>query len=220
MMSEVEIAFERTSVGMERWADPHPDRIVADEEYERITNPAKWRIVGARVDAWLDVLVGGGFAQRERDREIDWSDHSSQPGGRTDLIVPVVADGVVLAVRRTRFGDDEGADGGGVQIGVRHRDGGEASELALVPDCGCDACDSGSQDVIDEVDATISPVVTGEIRVLWHRRQQIVVIDGQLRSARNVDVGRGAERRPDRPPGWSEVTGPSWLAGVPWARQQ
>src|SRR5690606_38111019 len=41
----VDAAFARTSRGMRRWDDPHPapERLVANEEYSRVTDPARWR---------------------------------------------------------------------------------------------------------------------------------------------------------------------------------
>ena len=189
LMVEVEAAFARTAAGLERWADPHPppDRVVADEEYSRLTNPSKWRIIGARADAWIDALVSEGLATVERDAD-------------------------------------------------------PAVQIVFIPDCGCDACDSGSQDVIDHLDSYVRPVVSGEFHHLWRGRQSITVLDDGRRQAHNVGmaeipagfwfsvappnrgfirsspVPRRGRRTRDLvdevladPTGWDERAGPSWL---------
>jgi len=53
-----------------------------------------------------------------------------------------------------------GAVDAGVSLGV-----GDPAVLVLAaPDCGCDACDSGSQDALDELDEYMLSVVTGSER--------------------------------------------------------
>ena len=58
----VESAFAVTGRGLARWPDPHPDRSPLEEEYSRVSDPAKWRLVGARADAWCRALVETGLA--------------------------------------------------------------------------------------------------------------------------------------------------------------
>src|SRR4051794_31632987 len=57
LVAAVDAAFAFTGRGLLRWADPHQARSPRDEKYSRVTNPAKWRIVGARADAWLVALA-------------------------------------------------------------------------------------------------------------------------------------------------------------------
>ena len=240
LMAEVEEAFVRTSAGLERWADPHPapDRIVADEEYSRVTNPSKWRIIGARADAWIDALVAVGLATVERYSDPDWVEAPATNLTRTDVVIPAVDTAIPLVVCRSRIED---VDDAGVTLGV----GDPAVRIAFIPDCGCDACDSGSQDVLDELDSYLRPIVTGEFRHLWRGRQSITVLEDDRRQARNVRMAEipagfrfsvapanGANRRmsgrspgPRRgrrtrdlvddiladPAGWDERSGPSWL---------
>lgn len=213
LTAAVEAAFDRTAAGLERWDDPHPppDRVVADEEYSRVTNPAKWRIVGARLDAWTDVLTERSMARVEPSDRVEWGDHPAPSTVRIDLIVPVVDGGVVVVAGRTRLGD---VDEAGVVLGVRAAKGGAVWMLAILPDCGCDACDSGSQDAIDEVDECLGAIVSGRFRMLCRGRQRIVVHGEDGRLARNVS-GRGAvDRILADPRGWDEVSGPSWLVGA------
>jgi Family of unknown function (DUF6226) len=240
LMAEVEVAFARTAAGLERWHDPHPppDRIVSDDEYSRVTDPAKWRIIGARADAWIDALVTLGLAAVERDADPDWVEAPAANVTRSDVVTPSIEGGLRLVVCRSRIEDVPDA---GVTLGV----GDPAVRIAFIPDCGCDACDSGSQDVIDHLDSYIRPVVAGEFRHLWRGRQSITVLEDDRRQARNVGMAEipagfrfsvapanGASRRmigrspgPRRgrrtrdlvddiladPTGWDERSGPSWL---------
>lgn len=174
----VEQAFEVTSRGLRQWVDPHPppDRLVADEEYSRVTDPGKWRIVGARVDAWIDVLTAEGLASLERDTRVEWDERPGPAVTRTDLLSPRVQGALALVVGRTRI---ESVDGAGLVLGV----GLPAACLVRIPDCGCDACDSGSADVIDQVDTWIGGIVRGELRHLVRPRRTITVIGHEVRQS-------------------------------------
>ncbi|MEZ5298633.1 MAG: DUF6226 family protein [Ilumatobacteraceae bacterium] len=175
LLAAVETAFETTGRDLSPWDDPHPDRSPLDEEYSRLLDPAKWRIVGARVDAWVEALVGAGLADVERDATVDWVDDPGTISYRTDRLAPRRDGAVPLVVRRNRI---EGVDGAGITLGA----GAPAVVVESIPDCGCDACDSGSQDVLDQVDECIGGIVRGEFR---HLRRRV--------------------KRPPRPPGFRFV---------------
>lgn len=188
LTTAVEAAFEHTADGLERWDDPHPppDRIVADEEYSRVTNAAKWRIIGARADAWIDALVELGLATVERDADSRWAEPPSPTITRTDIVTPTVVGGLPLVVGRSRIEDVMDA---GVTLGA----GLPAVQIAFVPDCGCDACDSGSQDVIDVLDSYVRPVVSGEFRLLRRGRQSIMVLEDGRLQGHDIGMGDGAD---------------------------
>ena len=217
--ADVQATFARVATGLRGWDDPHPppDRVVADEEYERLTDPAKWRIVNARADAWIEVLVSAGTAMLQREPSLAWTHGRSSPAFRVDLLVPTVGGGLELVISRSRIGDVADA---GVVLGVRCDPGQPAAEIALVPDCGCDACDSGSQDALDQLDEQVEAVVTGRLRLLVRGRQEIRAIDGVIRGTRNIDRRRATERVLADPRGWHVYEGRSWLAGAPAAGQQ
>lgn len=191
LMVEVEAAFTRTSAGLLRWDDPHPppDRIVADEEYERVTNPGKWRIVGARADAWIDALVDLGLATVEHGADLRWVESPTSAFTRADLVRPTAEGAVPLVVCRGRIEDVPDA---GVTLGV----GDPAVRIAFIPDCGCDACDSGSQNEIDHLDKYIRPVVTGEFRHLRRGRQSITVLEDGRMQGSNIRPAE-SNARPD-----------------------
>ena len=183
LIDAVEVAFVGTAAGLERWDDPHPppDRVVDEDEYSRVTNPAKWRIIGARADAWVDALVALGLATVERDADERWLESPTTAIIRTDVLSPTVVGGLPLVVGRSRIEDVMDA---GVTLGA----GLPAVQIAFVPDCGCDACDSGSQDEIDLIDSYFRPVVSGEFRLLRRGRQSIMVLDDGRIQGRNIGV--------------------------------
>lgn len=195
----VDAAFEVTARGMRRWPDPHPDRQVADEEYSRLTDPAKWRIVGARVDAWATALGDLAIATVERDAAAEWAHRPGATISRTDVISPGAAGALTISVGRTVLG--------GVLIGV----GAPADWLALVPDCGCDACDSGSAAELDVVDTWMTAVASGTLRRLRRGTSTVTIADG-IRSGSGTSRVDIAHVLAD-PRGWDELAGTPWLDG-------
>ena len=137
LLHAVDEAFAVTGHALAPWPDPHPDRMPRDEEYSRLSDPAKWRIVGARADAWLIALRGTGLADVECNAPIRWEAPPRTVVSRADRLVPHVADGLALIAARSHLGP---VDDAGVTLGV----GDPAVPIAWIPDCGCDASDSGS----------------------------------------------------------------------------
>ena len=188
------------------WGDPNPGREPDDAAYSRVTDPARWRIVRERVDAWGAVLESAGLATIERDVEPHWEEPPGPTVERTDRIVPHRPAAVPITVARSM----------GVVIGV----GDPATRIAVIPDCGCDACDSGSADALEEVDRVIAGVVGGTFRHLRRRDRFITVTDGNGWTAANMRPRPGWRRRGrdriaeilDDPTGWTEISGPPWTA--------
>lgn len=131
-----------------------------------MTNPQKWRILRARAEAWLKALDAAGLADIDPDASVVWEE---QPG--VDVVggqraSPLGSGAIPLTFAWTRFDDAEG-----VVIGV----GDPTVVVEVVPDCGCDACDSGSQDALDVLDEYVLGVVTGEYRRLRRGKRGITV---------------------------------------------
>jgi hypothetical protein len=188
------------------WSDPHRNREPDDDEYSRVTDAQKWRIVGVRADAWIDALVSAGVATVEADPTIDWTTPFGAAISRTDLVRPHVFGGLPLVVARTRLGT---LDDAGVMIGV----GEPTVVLAPIPDCGCDACDSGSQNEVELVDEHFTGVVTGQFRQLTKGRAAITrVSEASGTSSRGLRGHHKRVRILEKPKGWTELSGPSWLA--------
>lgn len=57
LLLEVEGAFAQTGADTPGWSDPHADREVAEEEYSHVSQPGKYRIINARVEAWVRALA-------------------------------------------------------------------------------------------------------------------------------------------------------------------
>ncbi|WP_277754330.1 DUF6226 family protein [Pseudactinotalea suaedae] len=134
------------------WPDPHPEHEVADEEYSRVTDPERYRIVGARADAWVETLTSLGLAaaasvpvptgwRTSADAATLLRPHA--PGAQPLLLVLSDLDAVPGCVLTLGAGEPPVAVGHGA------------------PDCGCDACDSGSEDLLRALDDEILAVVGG-----------------------------------------------------------
>lgn len=204
LIDAVNAAFVETGRGIEPWPDPYPDRSPPDEAYSRVTDPPKWRIVGARADAWLAALVGLGLADVEREASVRWVDPPGTTISRTDRVVPRASGALPLILARSRI---ESVDDAGVTLGA----GDPAVTVEWIPDCGCDACDSGSQDALDELDEYLVSVVSGAFRRLTRRNRTITVIaDG--RKAASGRFRRGEiDAIAARPKRWHETSGTPWL---------
>ena len=174
------------------WPDPHGDSLdamPAEEEYARVTEPQRYEILGARLAAWERVLterglarvvdLGGGAAARA---EV-WVPGQAGPGpeGTAQVTVRVWeparrdvgdADGtaaddaiarphpLVVSAARVPLRDGSGGVLPGWTLGL----GRPALVLAILPDCGCDACDTGSARLLEELDQTVVSVVTGHLK--------------------------------------------------------
>lgn len=204
LVDAVEVAFGETGRGLRSWPNPHADRAPSDDEYSRTTDAGRWRIVGARVDAWLAVLEDTGLARVHRDVTVTWV---TEPGTRvssTDRAVPHRPGALPLVVARSAIGDVRDA---GVTFGV----GDPAVCVAWLPFCGCDACDSGSQNELDEVDRLVLGVVAGTFRRLTSGAREITQLDGNGRSASGRFDRDGAAAVLADPRGWDELSGEAWM---------
>jgi hypothetical protein len=201
--ASVDLAFEVTGRGMSPWPDPHPDRSPLEEEYSRVTDAEKWRIIGARADAWVLALADAGLATVERGTEVAWRVAPGTVISRTDRVIPRAVGALPLVVARSQLADIEDA---GVTLGV----GDPAHCVTWFPHCGCDACDSGSRNELDDLDAHVLAIVSGAFRRLSSGRAEITVI-GDRRSASNLSSGADVARVLADPTGWEEVSGASWL---------
>ncbi len=213
----LERAFAVTARDLVQWPNPNPGADPPDEAYSRLSEPERWRIIGARADAWMLALFETGRADTERgvDQAVAWA---SPPGPfvvRTDVVRPRTDAAIELAVGRTRFGEVEGA---GLVVGV----GLPAIDIDLFPDCGYDACDWGSQPELDRLDELMASVVTGAFRHVVRGPHRITVRMDGARSwgsqgpwhltSQQVDAILAA---PEPPTGWREWRGERWGPSEP-----
>lgn len=210
LLAAVETAFVETSHGLRTWDDPHAGEMPSDDEYSRCLDPAKWRIIGARADAWIDALVTTGLATVQRDVTLGWPNDAPAPR-RSDLVVPSTPGTLGLAIGHSAIEDVADA---GVVVGVA-RPGTVLAVVTVLPHCGCDACDSGSANELIVLDDAIGSVVAGTFRRLA-RRDASITVAGRGWSASNLTARSGTrthdavERILADPTGWDEVSGPAW----------
>jgi hypothetical protein len=162
LLADVDGVFAVTGADTPGWDDPHPDRDPPEEEYSRCVNPGKYRILDARVEAWVRVMeehslatavdvdagrqVWLGAFRSPRDLQRVRQVEPTRPGGLTLLLATTIVD-------RAPFGLDVGLAG----------TGSPSVFLEAVPDCGCDACDSGSADLLETLDGWVLTVARGGV---------------------------------------------------------
>ena len=203
LLATVDDAFATSAAGLRAWVDPHPDRMPADEEYSRCLDPGKYRMVGARADAWLMAVERLGLAAVSTDVKVMWSQPPGTRITRTAVARPAAQGAIAMVVARSRIGDVADA---GVVIGA----GSPAVSCAALPECGCDACDSGSQDLLDELDEMVHSVISGRFRRLTRGRREITVrSQGGWSASGNFRRGE-VESIVTNPVGWAETSGAPW----------
>ncbi len=204
LLRAVDEAFAAAPLGHVSWADPNPERTPNEEAYSRVTDPGRYQILLGRLDGWVKALEQLGAARVERDVSAEWAERVGGRPWRADRVVPLRDGTLPIIVGRQSYEDVLDT---GVVLGC----GDPVIEIERFPDCGCDACDSGSQDLLDHLDRYLLSIVTGQFRLL-HRRSQIVVTLADGRS--------GARGLPERlnmkdvladSTGFQEHTGPAWL---------
>ena len=172
---QAQVASRFELLDLPSWINPHPNGASPRaEEYSRVTDPERLRVVHSRARLWAAVLEDmlGAHTETLASGSTTPDDHSEKfdrgvrltsrrPGALPLLLlerdVPTLPGDATLAVLDIAVGDR----------GVR---------VASLPDCGCDACDSGSSDLLDAVDSTIGHVIGGPFVVLrgkkwraqWH----------------------------------------------------
>lgn len=136
------------------WPDPHADREVVEEEYSRLTDPERYRVLHLRARAWVEVLAGVSGVVVDQPA-LPTQEHVA----RVTRLSPPGEDAVPLLILET----DAALPGLIVALGTPDW------ELDAVPDCGCDACDSGSADLLEVLDDLVVRVVLGPVVLLRHR---------------------------------------------------
>lgn len=150
----VEHRFATTGAATPGWPDPHDGRVPAEEEYSRLLDPAKYRILAVRVQAWLDVLVDRGAATVVDADPVPAIDGAALPPEEAWWVLPTAAGAQPVLVG---FRSIDGVPRTFVEVAVGAR---PASALEI-PHCGCDACDFGSVTLLAELDDQIAEIVLG-----------------------------------------------------------
>ncbi|GEL22718.1 hypothetical protein PSU4_16720 [Pseudonocardia sulfidoxydans NBRC 16205] len=124
-----------------------------DEEYSRLTDPGRYGVVHSRARVWAEELAElpdvASFALPDGG---GFRLASSRPGTLPLLLLTRDEPFPLLDLCAAR----------------------PDVVLQSLPDCGCDACDRGSDDLLDAIDETIGTVVDGPLVVLcgdgWQAR--------------------------------------------------
>ncbi|GAA1979179.1 hypothetical protein GCM10009718_14880 [Isoptericola halotolerans] len=162
-------------LGLPSWPSPRPDGEEArEEEYSRVSDPDRYGIVHSRGLAWADVLgeLPGITVERLWDADL------VGPGlvGRFDRGVRLTCDRpgtlpvLLLEGDGGRFGERGLVPV--LQVSLLRPE----LEVALLPDCGCDACDLGSEELLTALDDTLTELLRGPYVMLrglgsfayWH----------------------------------------------------
>ncbi len=190
LKGQVASRFER--LGLPTWPDPHsgPAR-PREEEYSRVTDPGRYGIVHARARLWAEVLEAALGA-----KSVPLAP-DGRPFARGVRITPPTAGALPLLLleRDAPTGPGE-APLAVLEIAVARPE----VVIETQPDCGCDACDSGSGQLIEAIDSTIGQVVGGPF----------VVLRGKKWSARWHPDGSGAS---------SQGRAPEFATVMDWCRR-
>lgn len=158
LLDDVDAAFAVTGVQTPGWPNPNKDGLEPGEEaYERSTNPEKFLIVVARARAWTKVLLDRGWARESSN--VDWALRPIEAGG-ADTVLGPIAIGAVPLVLTTHTPTDSDHP-----FNITIAAGYPAVRLASIPDCACDGCDSGSADLVKDMDMWVLSVVDGSLEV-------------------------------------------------------
>lgn len=168
LIPAVDDAFARLRGDLADWPDPHPGgREPLEEEYSRVLDPGKYRLLAARADAWVEAIVGAGLgtARECAPEAVVWEGEAVLVPTRVVVVTgPEGTQPVVVGVAPSMSAEEAF-----VQVGV-----GEPVEvLAQQPDCGCDACDRGSGDLLDVIDDAFVLALSGGVYAV-REGQQVV----------------------------------------------
>jgi hypothetical protein len=160
-----QVATSYRGLGLPSWPDPHPGRTSPrEEEYSRVTDPERYRIVHARARTWADRLgdLPGVDVEMLAPAALDDAGHLGRFDRGVRLTSPRPGTLPLLLLEHDAPLPGRDATLAMLQVSVVR------PEVALEtwPDCGCDACDSGSADLLGAVDQTIGRVVGGPFVVL------------------------------------------------------
>ena len=211
LLRQVEEAFALTGTDTPPWPDPHSAMVSPrEEEYSRCLDPGRYRILAARAEAWSRALVDLDLATREEDPQVDWraggGPHPSVVITKAFRLRPSASDALSVVFSLAALD--------GIADAVTHLGVGDPTAVVLgAPDCGCDACDHGSEQLLTELDDHLVAVVTGRFVRVSTGEQTVVATHagwsgdgpgGFEAAERLLDDARAGRSRHD------VLTGPAW----------
>ena len=161
LLPAVDAAFARLRGDLDDWPDPRPDgRPAAEEEYSRVTEPGKYRLLAVRADAWVEAIVstGLGTADDVDPGSVRWAgEHILEPTRVTHIRGREGTQPIAVGVAPSWSAPEAF-----VQVGV----GDPVEVVVRQPNCGCDACDTGSADLLDTLDDAFVLALSGGVYVV------------------------------------------------------
>lgn len=158
------------------WPSPRPAMDPPrDEEYSRVSDPARYRIVHERARAWTELLseLPGVRSESMPSAPLDANGRLGSFDRGTRLTSDREGTLPLLLLERDAAITDHAGSDGGPTLAVLHLAVAEPTvELAFHPDCGCDACDWGSADLLEAIDEAVRHVVAGPLVILEGPRWQ------------------------------------------------
>ena len=220
-VDELRVRVEERWAAADRpsWPAPRePMEPPRDEEYSRVTDPDRYRVVVERARLWAQVLgeLPGVSVEPLGQGEIPVR------AGDPPLLPMVYQCG--LRVTSDRPGTLSllllERDAAGAVLHICVADPGV--ELTAQPECGCDACDDGSAHLLEQIDEHVLIAVGGPLALLrgagwyatWHPGGEESGGQGHGPDHRKVvDLCRrlAAGESPPLPPGTRAYVGSSWL---------
>lgn len=162
LLDEVEAAFAITGAGTPAWQGRPVDQSPAEEEYSRCLDPGKFRILQSRIDAWMQVLADRGWAHLETDRSSER--HGGNEHSQTRFVLRPTAEAQAYGAVSLSYLVHDSTDPEAT-LNVEVCAGEPLCVLVELPGCGCDACDSGSAWLLEELDQWTLSVVDGSLVV-------------------------------------------------------
>jgi hypothetical protein len=155
-----QVAARYALLELPSWADPHPGMTSPGvEEYSRVTGPERYRIVEARASVWADTLGACSGVEVEL-MPPEALDEVGQAGDVTRAVrLCSTRSNTLPLLLLTRQVPSEANEEPLVVLEICVDR--VSVVLARVPDCGCDACDSGSDSLLEAIDDIISGFVSG-----------------------------------------------------------
>lgn len=169
LQAHVAASYDR--LGMPSWPNPHPGMASPrEEEYSRVTEPERYRIVHARAREWANRLgdVPGVAVETLPPAPLDEEGHLGRFDRGVRLTSPRPGTLPLLLLERDVRWPGLEASLAVVHISVVQPE----VALAMLPDCGCDACDWGSADLLRAIDEAIGHVVGGPFVAVRGKRWQ------------------------------------------------
>ncbi|MFI2104451.1 DUF6226 family protein [Isoptericola sp. NPDC019693] len=160
LRARVADAYDR--LGLPSWPPPRPEGVEPrDEEYSRVSDLHKYRVVHGRAHAWTEVLGALPGVVVERLGPVTADRHAFARGVR---IVSPVPGTLPLVLLERDAGPTEHGDAVDL-LQVALQDASHPLDHGH-PDCGCDACDFGSQGLLENIDDQVLSVVAGPFVLL------------------------------------------------------